>query len=698
MPRPARSRRPAALAAAALVGGTLLAVSGSTPAQAAEQYGRPADGVYGVEGHGWGHGHGMSQWGAQGAATLGTSADTITSTYYPGTTRTVLPAAPIRVKISADEGTDTQVWPQAAVDGVPALSVTDAATGATAVLAQGPTRWRVTTDATGLHVSSLTGTTWTPFAVGAATTFAGPVRFSGPTFVRLALPGGTSRDYRGAVTAVRGSATALTTVVVLPLESYLLGVVPRESSSSWQPAALQAQAIAARSYSAYKRAHVVSTSTYDICDSTQCQVFGGSASYTVAGVRTGLEPASTTSAVQATAGVVRTYGGSPIFAEFSSSNGGWSTAGGSPYLVAQADPWDGVVANSVHAWTAQLSAADLERAFPALGTLTGIDVTARDGNGEWGGRVRTVVLHGTSSTGAATTVTTTGRGVYGARTWPASATGLRSTWWHLTAPVTTPSSASPLDDLYARVGAVALGTPVGPEQDLPGVAGARTRTFTLGRAYWSAATGAHWASAAILTKYLAVGGPAVLGLPTTDQAAVTGGAEQVFQLGRVYRSARTGTHWASAAILTKYLAVGGPAVLGLPTTDQAAVPGGAAQVFQLGRVYRSARTGTHWASAAILTKYLAVGGPAVLGLPTTDQVAVTGGAGQTFQLGRVYRSARTLTHWVHGPILTTYLSVGGPAALGLPTTDEFAVPGGRQSSFLRGRIVWTPSTGARVLP
>ena len=421
-----RARLHAWTALAALVASCAVALVSPTAAAAVEEvHERPDDGVFVLEGHGWGHGRGMSQWGAQGAASLGVGAEEILSAYYPGTSRAVLPAAPIRVLLSGDEGQDTAVH---AADG---LTVHDLATGARSVLPSGPSRWRVTVDAAGLHVQSLTGTTWTPYALGGATASAGPVRFSGPTFVRLAYPSGVSRDYRGAVQAVRASATALQSVAVLPLEDYLLGVVPRESSASWRPAALQAQSVAARSYSAAKRARVAGSGSYDICDTTMCQVFGGSALYSASGARTGLEPTTTTAAVHATAGVVRTYGGVPISAAVSARNGGWSTDGGVPYLRAARDDWDGALPNSVHAWRASLSATDLERRFPAVGTLQRLRVTARDGNGAWGGRVKQVVLEGVSSTGAATRVSTTGAGVYGARTWPTHVDGLRSSWWRV---------------------------------------------------------------------------------------------------------------------------------------------------------------------------------------------------------------------------------------------------------------------------
>ncbi len=398
---------------------------------------RPASGTWAVEGRGWGHGRGLSQWGAQGAASLGVGAEQIVSTYYPATAREVLPAAPIRVLLSGDEGRDTEVVAAAG------LSATDLTTGATAVLPAGPSRWRVVVDAAGLHLQARTGTTWAPYALAGATTLPGPVRFGGPEVVRVAFANGTSRDYRGTVRAVRTSATALQTVVVLPLEDYLLGVVPRESSASWHPAALQAQAIAARSYSANKRARVGGRGTYDICDTTACQVFGGTASYSAAGTRSWLEPASTTAAVRATDGVVRTSGGVPVFAEFSSSNGGWSTTGDFPYLRAAQDDWDGALAPSVHAWKAVLSATDLEQRFPAVGRLQRVRVTRRDGNGPWGGRVKAVVLEGVSATGAPTRVTTTGAGVSGARSWPARKDGLRSSWWRLV-PAEVPVTPAPV--------------------------------------------------------------------------------------------------------------------------------------------------------------------------------------------------------------------------------------------------------------
>jgi SpoIID/LytB domain protein len=392
----------------------------------ADEIAAPApDGSFTMEGHGWGHGRGMSQYGAQGAAELNKTADQITSFYYPHTAKTALANAPIRVLLQADEGIDLQVYPASG------LKVTDLASGATTTLPSGPTRWRSTHDSTGFRIASLTGSTWTTYTLAGHTTFTGPIRFSGPALIRVALPDGTSRDYRSSVQASYRTSTTVYSVAVMSMEDYLFGVVPRESSSSWPAASLQAQAIAARTYAAYKRVHAPANQVFDICDTTQCQVFGGTNLYSASGTRTALEASTTNDAVQATSGVIRTYNGEPIFAEFSASNGGWSVDGGLPYLVAQQDDWDGVTGSSVHSWTASITAAQIQARFPAVGTLDRLRVTARDGNGEWGGRVQTVVLEGHDSTGAATSVTTTGAGIYNAHSWPGSSTGLRSSWWHV---------------------------------------------------------------------------------------------------------------------------------------------------------------------------------------------------------------------------------------------------------------------------
>jgi SpoIID/LytB domain protein len=407
----------AALAAAPL------AVLPSTPANAVEEvYPRPSDGVFQVEGHGWGHGHGLSQWGAQGAAKAGVAYRDILDAYYPNTVHQVAPARTIRVLIGEDDHTDLHVGPASG------LAVRDLATGARSVLPSGPTRWRVVVDGAGQHVQSYSSG-WSVWKTGTTSSWTGPLQFEGPPSIRLYFTDGSARDYRGALRAVRTGTATINVVNALDLEYYLYGVVPRESSSSFHPEAMKAQAVAARSYATYATDHP-RASTYDICSTTSCQVYGGVRLVTSGGSSVELENTATSNAVNATARTVRTSGGKAIFAEFSSSNGGWSVATNQPYMVAKADPWD-ALESPHHDWDAQVTAAQLEARYPAVGRLLRIKVTQRDGNGDWGGRVRAVVLEGVDGNGKATAVSTTGGGVYSANTWPRSANGLRGSWWRI---------------------------------------------------------------------------------------------------------------------------------------------------------------------------------------------------------------------------------------------------------------------------
>ncbi len=389
-------------------------------------YARPANGVFTVVGHGWGHGHGMSQWGAQGAASKGISAATIVSTYYPGTQAKVLPNSPIRVKLSRTNSWDLAVRPAAG------LTVRDGA-GHAMTLRAPATMWRVVLDSHGQHLQRYVSNAWYPVAVQGISNLTSPVRFTdAANLLSVVYPSLYSRDYRGSVSSTVVSPGAVSNVVTLGMEDYLRGVVPQESSPSWYPAALQAQAIAARTYAAQQRAAAGGHGTYDICDSTACQFFGGTALRSASGGVTPIEYPSTDAAIRATAGSIRTFGGQPAFTQFSSSNGGYSVSGGLPYLVAKPDPWDGAVPNPMHTWTASLPASALEARYPAVGKLLRIRVTQRDGRGEWGGRVQSVVLEGVDRSGRATSVPTTGFGVYYARMFGYYSNGLRSDWWTIT--------------------------------------------------------------------------------------------------------------------------------------------------------------------------------------------------------------------------------------------------------------------------
>jgi SpoIID/LytB domain protein len=345
----------------------------SIPAQASPTEPTAAAAARTISGRGFGHGRGMSQYGAQGAAIAGRSARQILDFYYPGTT-TGRTSGSIRVRISADTTDGVRVRP------VNHLRVHSFATGKVYTLPVASTRNQWSIDPYGEHgtkVSSYNAKTrkWTLWK-----TFTGMTQFEGAPVTALILPSGAARRFRGALRAVDVAGAHLDTVNVLSVEYYLRGVVPRESLASWRAAALQAQAVAARTYAVFHR-NGAARKTSDLCDTTACQVYGGYDS----------ERASTNTAVAATAGQIRLYRGKAIIAEYSSSNGGATKAGPVPYQVTKVDKWDAYPKNGNPnvTWRVTRTAAQLEAAL-GVGSIRSLRVLKRTGVGPSGGRALTV--------------------------------------------------------------------------------------------------------------------------------------------------------------------------------------------------------------------------------------------------------------------------------------------------------------------
>jgi SpoIID/LytB domain protein len=335
-----------------------------------------------LSGHGFGHGHGMSQYGAQGAAKQGLTYKQIIDFYYPSTSWSQV-TGKVRVLISADTSSDV------VVAAMPGLRLTDIGAGKTYTLPspRGVKRWRVAVGTGNKSVVDYLTGSWHRWRPGGRAALVGDGQFGAPGPMTLFTPSG-ARTYRGALrwaSPVKGG-RARDTVNVLSMDDYVRGVIPREMPASWQPEAVKAQAVAARTYATWSRGQFP-TRYYQICDTSYCQVYGGA----------GAEDPRSNAAVTATANQILTYDGQPAFTQFSSSSGGWTSAGSVPYLAAKADPYDDYDGNPVHAWTTELGAAKIERAYPAVGTLQGIQVTRRDGNGDWKGRVWTLVLQGSKN-------------------------------------------------------------------------------------------------------------------------------------------------------------------------------------------------------------------------------------------------------------------------------------------------------------
>ena len=275
-----------------------------------------------VTGHGWGHGVGMSQYGAYGYAQKGIGYAKIVLHYFPGTELGAAPLSKVRVLLTS---------------GVATLPVGSA----------GDFRVR---DATGaVHDVTAGSYTLTPALKlkvdGEATARAlpGPLLFQ-PGSSPLQL----KHLYRGSiqVDVVDGKLRAINMV---GLEQYLYGVVPSEMPFTWHPEALKAQAVVARSYALATR----KSGAFDLYPDTRSQVYLGLEH----------EKPSTNAAVDATAGKVVLYQGQVARTYFFSTSGGrtasaedvWGEA--VPYLVSVSDPYDSLSPN--HRWLVTFSQDDL---------------------------------------------------------------------------------------------------------------------------------------------------------------------------------------------------------------------------------------------------------------------------------------------------------------------------------------------------
>ena len=503
MSRPLRSlgiagAMTATVLAAALVPG-LLDAPGQASVSVDQSYTVPSDGVLRLTGHGFGHGHGLSQYGAQGAAAQGLTSRQILAFYYPGTTLSTLGGS-MRVLISADTDHDVRVVPASglAVRQVGGASYTLPTTS-------GISTWRLSV-VSGKTLVSYDNGSWHSWK-----TLGGDGEFyrSGAVTLRVS---GTTRLYRGSLRLTGGR-----TVDVVGLDDYVRGVVPREMPASWRAQALGAQAVAARTYAAYERAAHVSSS-YDICDTSSCQVYGGYSG----------EDSRSNAAVTATAGQVLTYGGKPAFTQFASSSGGWTTAGGQPYLPAKADPYDDFSGNPVHTWTTTVTRAEVQKAWPGLGTLTRVVVTQRDGNGDWSGRVQEMVLDGSKKN-----VTVTGDSFR-------STFSLRSSWFRFGTGATPPPATSPTPQPAPPSAITLRWRAIGGNHSIVGrpraaehpVSHGRARRFAHGRIYWSTTTGAHELYRRVLTAYLHRHGPSGrLGFPLTSPHRVGTSVVATFEHG-----------------------------------------------------------------------------------------------------------------------------------------------------------------------
>ncbi|MDP9385478.1 MAG: SpoIID/LytB domain-containing protein [Actinomycetota bacterium] len=297
-----------------------------------------------IRGAGFGHGVGMSQYGALGFAQKGTGYREILRHYYTGTaigsagtgrTVRVLIASPRSAAFSnATRAGNRRVNPRATYFARARGAAVDLVSAKGRRLATVPAPLRVTSS--------------------------GPVALRG------------KGSYRGAL-EIRPAGAGVNVINAVSLEHYVQGVVPVESPPSWPIEALKAQAVAARTYA-------ITTSKggagFEQYADTRSQVYGG----------VGAEVASTNEAVRQTRGEVVTYEGRPVVTYFFSTSGGRTedvenTSLGTrplPWLKSVADPHDDV--SPRHRWgPVRMSFKDAGRKLNGLvkGSLRGIDVISR---------------------------------------------------------------------------------------------------------------------------------------------------------------------------------------------------------------------------------------------------------------------------------------------------------------------------------
>ena len=335
-----------ALALHGLEGGTALPAEASTAAVTA------SGSSFTFKGGGWGHGIGMSQYGARGMASGGATHTQILQHYYSGVT------------VSA--GTpDTQIDLRVRIaENVPTLQLTAGGTttfDGVGTVGQGAVV-TLTRSGSAVKLSGALNATVASLRVRYASS-TNPLQVSPP-----------NHPFRYGELVVKPAGTGLrATIEQLRMDQYLWGL--HEMPFSWPDAALQAQVVAGRTFALKRRAaRRAAGEDYDVTNTVSDQAYSGAknespANYFLTWVN----------AVQSTDGQTIRYGGNLIDAVYSSSSGGhtehsenvWSSA--LPYLRGKADPYDATGGSPYSSWTRTYSGSELGSWF-GLGTVTSVSL------------------------------------------------------------------------------------------------------------------------------------------------------------------------------------------------------------------------------------------------------------------------------------------------------------------------------------
>ncbi|HEX9123969.1 MAG TPA: SpoIID/LytB domain-containing protein [Actinomycetota bacterium] len=446
-------------------------------------------------GSGWGHGLGMSQWGAYGLSLQGWGQDRILTHFYSGTKVAKDGSPPSTLRVGLVQG--RQQVHLTAQQGAVDLRAGDRQPGSTIATIPSGQTWRVVQiggsyriiDASGKRVAD---------GVGGTTTNLYAVFEQRGAMVRIPEAGHTYN--RGWIEFnVYNCETKCTMRVILTIapQPYLYGLA--EVPSSWPRPALQAQAVAARTYAFRK----VQTSGQHR-PGCNCALYASSFDQVYAGYdkEGGDQGERWVAAVNATANQVVIDHGELIQAFYTSSSGGFTENnenvwGGTPisYLRGVCDPGDYTPANPNAVWKVTMSATQITRKLRLrIGRITGFGETVRGVSG----RIVTVVVKGT-----------TGRATISGGTLRAEL-GLQDdrVWINRNRQV-----IGTIRQKYDAIGC----RPGLPTSRQVQVAGGERQVFQRGTIFAQDGMGAHEITGEVLAFYLKHGGPAgSLGFPLTD--------------------------------------------------------------------------------------------------------------------------------------------------------------------------------------
>ncbi len=299
-----------------------------------------------VRGHGFGHGVGVSQYGAYGYALHGKDYRFILAHYYQGSS------------IGQVEGVKVV---RVLLDISPGDVGFSAATSACGIALDPARSYEARRAGNRVKLRSSAGK---PLADCGS-----KLRAAGRGRIAIAGAG----TYRGVLEAVptESSPGSLNVVNALPLEQYVKGVIANESPPSWPAQELRAQAVESRSFALTAG---VGGNGFDLYDDTRSQVYDGLSS----------ETAATNAATNATRGQVVTYGGKVAETYFSACSGGYTESVQNvffgppvPYLTGVPDPYDYYC--PLHSWTLRFSGPAISAKLGAYldGKLKQVVITKR---------------------------------------------------------------------------------------------------------------------------------------------------------------------------------------------------------------------------------------------------------------------------------------------------------------------------------